>query len=123
MKKMGRPLKKNIDIEFLKELRDRGFTLEEISSILGGIPHQTIQYHARTNKIGRFSQYRVKERDIEIYNLMQELHNTTLVAKKLNIAQPTISERYNIYVRNMNLKKERFEWLNNFQNAKDVEND
>lgn len=118
----GRPLKKNINIDFLKQLIEKGFTLRETAEILQ-VPFQTVQYHTRINKLGRFKFYTFKERDAQIIKLMEEYKNSTKVAQMLGLKQPNVYKRYKQLMQNAKTKKERYEWLNNFLNAKDVEKD
>lgn len=114
---------KKLDVELLKEMMDKGFTLKEISDYFNR-PSISIQYYARTRKLGRFKEYRFGKYDKDI---IESIDNTKLtqmqIANKLNIPQSFVCKRYKQLKKWEQLKKERFEWLQSIQFVKDVEED
>lgn len=113
-------IKRDIDFKLLKGMIDKGFTLAEISSYFN-CPYQTIQYYARTRKMGRFKQYRAGLDDDKILNCIDNLKLPQKeVAKRLGHTQPYISERYATLKKWQREKEERMQWLKEQESAKDV---
>ena len=114
MAKMGRPVKKEIDLEFLKKLIDKGFTIDESSKILN-VPIDTMQYWVRTRNLGKFARYKKGFYDDAIRQAVRECQgNITLAAKHLGLKQPHVHLRYNNLVIFDIKKEERYKWLKKY---------
>ena len=111
MTKMGRPLTREVDFDFIKKLIDKGFTISEASEILK-LPIDTMQYYARTRKLGKFSRYRKGTDDDRIMITMKACgESATEASKILGIAQPKVWIRYKVINDNKRAKESRFRWL------------
>lgn len=111
----------NINLDILKEMVAKGFTLDELKDYFKR-PKISIQYYIRTRKMGRVKEYRFGKYDKEITNLINNSKLTQIeIANKLNIPQSFVSKRYKQLKKWEQLKKERFEWLQSIQFVKDVE--
>ena len=114
MKKIGRPVKKEIDLDFLKKLIEKGFTVEESAKILD-IPIDTMQYWARTRNLGKFARYKKGFYDDAIREAVKEFNgNISQAARHLGLKQPHVHLRYNNLVIFDIKKEERYKWLKKY---------
>lgn len=120
MARTGRPLKREVDFEFIKKIIQKGFTVDEASLILN-MPKNTIQYYTRTRKLGKFERYKIGKYDNQILKVMEDCnYSATEAAKILNLSQPHIYMRYKKLKDNQGKREERYQWLMKQGFANDV---
>ncbi len=112
---------KNIDLNLLQKMISKGFTPYETAEFFG-CSYQTIQYYARTRKLGKFKKYYEKNWDKELLRLANvEKLSIYRIAKNLNKTYAIVYNRYKTLTERDKNKKERYQWIKKYVIAKDVE--
>lgn len=121
MSKMGRPLKNSIDLNLLKMMIEKGFTQDEACAYFG-VKYATIRYHARIHNMGRFKNNKKSKLEEEIIYWIEKRKKTMVeTASILHTYEPHISSMYKKILKNRQMMRERFQWLHQWESAKDVE--